>query len=145
MKDYGFIEENVKNNEYGNEYYKRQNEISKGQLKRGIIDINELMNFCRNNNISDFLKYLINSKSKIIQQILIKELMKDVHRSNINHKDYYEQTILMIVGGNINYNIKIKILIENGADGNIEDNKNWPILMDASHYSINLEKIKTIN
>ncbi|KAL6600720.1 hypothetical protein U3516DRAFT_786018 [Neocallimastix sp. 'constans'] len=80
MKDYGFIEENVKNNEYGNEYYKRQNEISKGQLKRGIIDINELMNFCRNNNISDFLKYLINSKSKIIQQILIKELMKDVHR-----------------------------------------------------------------
>jgi len=39
MKDYGFIEENVKNNEYGNEYYKRQNEISKGQLKRGIIDI----------------------------------------------------------------------------------------------------------
>ncbi|KAL6600719.1 hypothetical protein U3516DRAFT_85000 [Neocallimastix sp. 'constans'] len=64
--------------------------------------------------------------------------------SNINHKDYYEQTILMIVGGNINYNIKIKILIENGADGNIEDNKNWPILMDASHYSINLEKIKTI-
>jgi ankyrin repeat protein len=142
MKDCGFINEFIKDNNYGNDYYRQQPTITMTRLKRGIIDIKSEKEL--NQLTSDLVK--LRSRGIDIESLInflideedyekLKYINFDNLDININEVDKNEATMLMrICKISKDYDI-IKNLLKSGSNINQKDKDGLTPLMYAIKYN----------
>ncbi|KAL6608396.1 ankyrin [Neocallimastix sp. 'constans'] len=145
MKDCGFIEEIIKDNKYGNDYYRKQSEITMTRLKRGIMDIKsgKELNQLNNNLISIHsrgvdIKTLIDFIVDNNNFELMNHINFDSFDIDINEADVNGVTKLMKVCQTCNDCNSIKYIVKAKENINQQDKYGWTALMYAL-YNKNVE------
>jgi len=150
MKDCGFIEEIIKDDRYGREYYRKQPEICMTRLKRGLMDIKSEKELKQlNSNLSSIHSQGVDIK-KLFEFIkdegkfdLMKYINLDHFDITINEVDRNELTVLMKICQTTNDTNAIKLLLMDAkADINHQNKYGWTALMYAAKYNKNINICK---
>ncbi|KAL6632250.1 ankyrin [Neocallimastix sp. 'constans'] len=146
MKDCGFIEEVVKDERYGDEFYKKHPKICMTRLKRGIMDIkneNELSQLndtllvlhSRGINVKGLIDFIKNKgKFELIKYINLNDF-----NISIDSVDMYGQTALMKVCKSFNDSNSLQFLINANANVNFQNSDGITALMYAVKYNRNIK------